>query len=58
MARPRKEGQYVTYKLDVETIDLIDRYSERTMIPKTRIVEAAVKEYLKPKIQPEDSETY
>ena len=41
MARKR-----VTYTFDEDLIKRIDKYSEKTMIPKSRVVEQAIVEYL------------
>ncbi len=46
MARPRKEGSYLNAKLPTEIIEKVSAYSEKTRIPKTAIVEMALKEYL------------
>ena len=46
MARPRKEGSYLNAKLPTEIIERVSEYSDRTRIPKTAIVEMALKEYL------------
>lgn len=37
----------LTFTLDQETIDLLKKTSERTMIPQSRIVEEAIKEKCK-----------
>ena len=41
MARKR-----VTYTFDEDLIKRIDKYSDETMIPKSRVVEQAIIEYL------------
>lgn len=46
MARPKKEGSYLNAKLPAEIIERVNAYSEATRIPKTAIVEMALKEYL------------
>lgn len=46
MARAKKEGSYLNAKLPTETIERVRAYSEQTRIPKTAIVEIALKEYL------------
>ena len=46
MARARKEGSYLNAKLPTEIIERVSAYSEKTRIPKTAIVEMALKEYL------------
>lgn len=46
MARAKKEGSYLNAKLPTEIIERVSAYSESTRIPKTAIVEMALKEYL------------
>ena len=46
MARAKKEGSYLNAKLPTEIIERVSAYSEATRIPKTAIVEMALKEYL------------
>lgn len=46
MARAKKEGSYLNAKLPTEIIKRVCAYSEQTRIPKTAIVEIALKEYL------------
>ena len=46
MARAKKEGSYLNAKLPTEIIERVSAYSEQTRIPKTAIVELALKEYL------------
>ena len=46
MARLKKEGSYLNAKLPTEIIERVNAYSEATRIPKTAIVEMALKEYL------------
>lgn len=47
MSKPKtKESKATTFTLDVKVIDLLSEYSEETMIPKTRIVERAIVEYI------------
>ena len=36
----------VSFRLDTEVVADLEDYSEKTMIPKTRIVETAIKEFL------------
>jgi len=36
----------VSFRLDTEVVQELDEYSEKSMIPKTRIVEVAIREYL------------
>ena len=42
-----KEFKASTYSLDVEVLRKLDEYSKETMIPKTRIIEQAIIEYIK-----------
>lgn len=46
MARARKEGSYLNAKLPTDIIKRVSEYSEKTRIPKTAIVEMALKKYL------------
>lgn len=46
MARAKKKGSYLNAKLPTEIIERVSAYSEATRIPKTAIVEMALKEYL------------
>lgn len=47
MPKVNKEVVKVSYTLDKEVADLIDKYNKESFIPKTKIVEEAVKEYIK-----------
>lgn len=47
MAKPKKDIVKVTYTLDKQVSDMIDKYNEETFVPKTKIIEEAVKEYIK-----------
>ena len=46
MAREKKDGKMTNFYLEKEVIELLEKYSEETGIPKTTIVEKAIKEYL------------
>lgn len=46
MARSKKQGRYFNCKLPDEILDRLTAYTEETRIPKTAIVEKALKEYL------------
>ena len=46
MAKQKKDVVKVTYTMDKAVSDLIDKYNEISFIPKTKIVEEAVKEYI------------
>lgn len=41
-----KESKITSFSLDVNILDRLDKYSKKTYIPKTRIIEVAVTEYL------------
>lgn len=41
-----KEFKASTYSLDVEVLRKLEEYSKETMIPKTRIIERAIIEYV------------
>ena len=46
MARAKKNGEFVNCKIRQEIVDELNAYSEKTMIPKTAVVEKAIEEYL------------
>ena len=46
MARAKKNGEFINCKIEQSIVDKLNLYSEQSMIPKTAIVEMAVKEYL------------
>lgn len=46
MARAKKNGEFVNCKVRQGIADKLNAYSEKTMIPKTAIVEKAIEEYL------------
>lgn len=46
MARAKKNGEFVNCKVRQDIADRLNAYSEKTMIPKTAIVEKAIEEYL------------
>lgn len=46
MPKTNKEVVKVSYSLDKEVSDMIDKYNEETFVPKTKIIEEAVKEYI------------
>ena len=47
MARKKKNGIYVTFMLEAELVEKLNKMAQETMIPKTRLVEAALREYFK-----------
>ena len=48
--KPKKKIVKVTYTIEKEVSDMIDKYNEETFVPKTKIVEEAVKEYINKRI--------
>lgn len=48
MGRPKKEGEYIplNVKLPKELVERLDKYSDKTRIPKTGVTELALTEYL------------
>lgn len=46
MPRPKKDGKYLNIFMERPILEAAAAYSEQTGIPKTRIIEDAVKEYL------------
>ena len=53
MAKPKKDGKYVNIYMDRERAERLEAYSDETGIPKTFVIEKAVKGYLD---QKEDQE--
>lgn len=50
MARPKtKQSITRSFSLDKEVVELLDKYSNKTFIPKTKVVEEAIKMYIKSK---------
>ena len=45
MPRPPKKGKFMNFKLDEDIAAQLEAYSEQSMIPKTRIVEKALKDF-------------
>lgn len=45
MPRPPKKGKFMNFKLDADIATKLEEYSEQSMIPKTRIVEKALKDF-------------
>lgn len=41
-----KESKVTSFSLDVKVLDRMDNYSRKTFVPKTKIIEQAVTEYL------------
>ena len=41
-----KESTPISFRLESGLVDQLDGYSKKTMIPKTRVVEVAIREYL------------
>lgn len=46
MARTKKDGKTANFFLSKDVIKMLDEYSRETGIPKTTIVEKALKEYI------------
>lgn len=46
MARQKKDAKHVTYFISTDILDKLDKYYKDTGIPKTTIVEKALKAYL------------
>lgn len=46
MPRTKKDGKYINIFMDKSILEQAEKYSEETGVPKTRIIEDAVKEYL------------
>lgn len=56
MPRQKKDGKVINYYVRKDLVDRLDVYSEKSMIPKTSIIEVALKEYLD-KVDPEEIKT-
>ena len=41
-----KESTPISFRLESGLVSQLDEYSKQTMIPKTRVVEVAIREYL------------
>ena len=54
MPRPKKDGKVINYYVRRDLVDRLDAYSEKSMIPKTSIIEVALKEYLD-KVDPDEN---
>ncbi len=46
MPRAKKDGRFVNVYMEKSIADAADRYSEETGIPKTKVIEKALEEYL------------
>lgn len=46
MPRAKKDGRYVNIYMEKPLADTLERYSAETHIPKTAIIEMAVREYM------------
>lgn len=46
MPKDKKDYNNVTFSLKKDIIELLSKYSDESFIPKTRIVEEAIKEYI------------
>lgn len=49
MAKPKKDGKYVNIYMERELAERLESYSDETGIPKTFVIEKAVKAYLEKK---------
>lgn len=54
MPRAKKDGKYVNCYVKRELVDRLEAYSEKTLIPKTSVIEVALEQYLD-KIEIQDS---
>ena len=46
MPRDKKPGRFLNAKVSDETFDRVEDYSKKSLLPKTAIVEFALREYL------------
>lgn len=49
MARAKKDGKFFNCYIDKEIFEKMERYCEKTSIPKTSVVEKALSQYLRSK---------
>jgi len=47
MPRPKKDSVKVSYTLEREVVDLLDTFCEKTGRTKTKVVEMAIKAFIK-----------
>lgn len=47
MPRAKKDGRFLNFYVRRDICNKLDRYSEKTMIPKTSLIERALEEYFK-----------
>lgn len=47
MAKPKiKDSKVVSFSLDLKVLEKLDDYSNKTYIPKTKVVELAISKYI------------
>lgn len=47
MAKPKtKDSKIVSFSLDMKVLEKLDDYSNKTYVPKTKVVELAVSKYI------------
>ena len=47
MAKPKlKESRTTSFSLDIKVLNRLDEYHKKTFVPKTKVIEQAVMEYL------------
>lgn len=47
MAKPKtKDSKVVSFSLDMKVLEKLDDYSNKTYVPKTKVVELAVSKYI------------
>jgi len=46
MPRPKKDGKFINFYVKKDLVERLEQYSEKSMIPKTAILEAALQDYL------------
>lgn len=46
MPRAKKDGRFVNVYMEKSIADAADRYSKETGVPKTKVIEKALEEYL------------
>jgi len=56
MARPKRDARYLNVYIDNNVVDQVDEFAEQTGIPKSRIVERALIEYMEKHVTDENGE--
>lgn len=58
MPRAKKDGKFVNVYMEKSIAEAADKYSEETGIPKTKVIENALEEYLEKQKIAKETATY